>query len=78
MKADMSSKTSVQNLVKETLDTMGRLDVVVSNAGWTRMTTFTDIEQQVNDDDWDMCFTMNVSKYGYEIQTLTDFLRTNM
>jgi NAD(P)-dependent dehydrogenase (short-subunit alcohol dehydrogenase family) len=63
VQADMSSKTSVQNLVKETIETMGRLDVVVSNAGWTRMTTFTDIEQQVNEDDWDRCFIMNVKTH---------------
>jgi NAD(P)-dependent dehydrogenase (short-subunit alcohol dehydrogenase family) len=63
VQADMGSKTSVQNLVKETLDIMGRLDVVVSNAGWTRVTTFTDIEQQVNDDDWDKCFVLNVKTH---------------
>jgi len=63
IQGDMSSKPSVQELVKETIDTMGRLDVVVSNAGWTRMTTFTDIEQQVNDEDWDKCFTMNVKTH---------------
>jgi NAD(P)-dependent dehydrogenase (short-subunit alcohol dehydrogenase family) len=63
VQADMSSKSSVHYLVKDTINTMGRLDVVVSNAGWTRMTTFTDIEQQVNDDDWDMCFIMNVKTH---------------
>ncbi|KAF2848285.1 NAD(P)-binding protein [Plenodomus tracheiphilus IPT5] len=63
IQGDMSSKTSVQSLVKETIEKMGRLDVVVSNAGWTRMTTFTDIEQQVNDEDWDKCFTMNVKTH---------------
>lgn len=63
VQGDMSSKPAVQGLVKETIDIMGRLDVVVSNAGWTRMTTFTDIEQQVDDDDWDKCFTMNVKTH---------------
>ncbi|KAF2134378.1 oxidoreductase ucpA [Dothidotthia symphoricarpi CBS 119687] len=63
IQADMSSKPSVENLVKETLSVMGRLDVVVSNAGWTRMTTFTDIEQQVNEEDWDRCFVMNVKTH---------------
>jgi NAD(P)-dependent dehydrogenase (short-subunit alcohol dehydrogenase family) len=74
IQADMSSKTSVQNLVKETLDTMGRLDVVVSNAGWTRMTTFTDIEQQINDDDWDKCFTMNVKTHMWLAYAAKDAL----
>jgi NAD(P)-dependent dehydrogenase (short-subunit alcohol dehydrogenase family) len=74
VQADMSSKTSVQNLVKETIDTMGRLDVVVSNAGWTRMTTFTDIEQQVNDEDWDKCFTMNVKTHMWLAYAAKDAL----
>jgi NAD(P)-dependent dehydrogenase (short-subunit alcohol dehydrogenase family) len=42
---------------------MGRLDAVVSNAGWTRMTNFMSIEEGVNDDDWDRCFTMNVKTH---------------
>ena len=42
---------------------MGRLDVVISNAGWTRVTNFLDIDQGVNDDDWDLCFTMNVKTH---------------
>ncbi|KAF2477869.1 oxidoreductase ucpA [Lindgomyces ingoldianus] len=63
LQADVSSKASVQNLVAETLKTMGRLDVVVSNAGWTRMTNFLNIEEGVNDDDWDKCFVMNVKTH---------------
>jgi NAD(P)-dependent dehydrogenase (short-subunit alcohol dehydrogenase family) len=74
VQADMSSKNSVQSLVKETLDTMGRLDVVVSNAGWTRMTTFTDIDQQVNDDDWDKCFIMNVKTHMWLAYAAKDAL----
>ncbi|KAI4694568.1 hypothetical protein J4E81_006165 [Alternaria sp. BMP 2799] len=74
IQADMSSKPSVQNLVQETISTMGRLDVVVSNAGWTRMTTFTDIEQQINDEDWDKCFTMNVKTHMWLAYAAKDAL----
>lgn len=63
LQADVSSKPAVENLVHETIKTMGRLDVVVSNAGWTRITNFMDIDQGVNDDDWDKCFTMNVKTH---------------
>ncbi|EOA85131.1 uncharacterized protein SETTUDRAFT_42278 [Exserohilum turcica Et28A] len=77
IQADMSSKPSVQSLVKETIEKMGRLDVVVSNAGWTRMTTFTDIEQQVNDDDWDKCFTMNVKSHLWLAYAAKDALAAN-
>ncbi|KAF2195347.1 oxidoreductase ucpA [Zopfia rhizophila CBS 207.26] len=63
IQADASSKPSVQNLVAETIRTMGRLDVVVSNAGWTRMTNFLNIEEGVNDEDWDKCLIMNVKTH---------------
>jgi NAD(P)-dependent dehydrogenase (short-subunit alcohol dehydrogenase family) len=42
---------------------MGRLDAVVSNAGWTRMTNFLNIDEGVDDADWDRCFTMNVKTH---------------
>jgi NAD(P)-dependent dehydrogenase (short-subunit alcohol dehydrogenase family) len=63
LQADVSSKPSVQNLVSETLKTMGRLDAVVSNAGWTRMTNFLNFDEGVNDEDWDRCFVMNVKTH---------------
>jgi NAD(P)-dependent dehydrogenase (short-subunit alcohol dehydrogenase family) len=63
IKADASSRTSIEALVAETVSTMGRLDVVVSNAGWTRLTNFMDLEAQVNEDDWDRCFNANVKSH---------------
>lgn len=63
IKADVSQRSEIQRLVAETVSTMGRLDVVVSNAGWTRLTDFTDLEQQVNEDDWDRCFNVNVKSH---------------
>ncbi|KAF1979941.1 oxidoreductase ucpA [Bimuria novae-zelandiae CBS 107.79] len=60
---DVSSKASVEALVRDTLKTMGRLDVVVSNAGWTRMTNFLNFDEGVIDDDWDRCFVMNVKTH---------------
>ena len=63
VKADISQRAEIQALVAETVSTMGRLDVVVSNAGWTRITNFFDLEQQVNEDDWDKCFNVNVKAH---------------
>ena len=63
IQADVSQKSDVQRMVKETVDKMGRLDVVVSNAGWTRMTNFSNFEEQLNEDDWDRCFNVNVKSH---------------
>ncbi len=60
IKADVSRREEVDRLVAETISTMGRLDVVVSNVGWTRITNFLNIEEQVAKDDWDRCFDINI------------------
>jgi len=63
IKADISQRSEIQRLVSETVSTMGRLDVVVSNAGWTRITNFFDLDQQVVEEDWDRCFNVNVKAH---------------
>jgi len=63
IKADVSKRSEIERLVSETVSKMGRLDVVVSNAGWTRVTNFFDLEQQINEDDWDRCFNVNVKSH---------------
>lgn len=37
IKADLGSRDDISRLVKETVDRFGRLDVVFSNGGWTRL-----------------------------------------
>ena len=63
IQADVSDKASVNNLVAETVKKMGRLDVVVSNAGWTRLTDFMKFDEQTLEDDWDKCFLYNVKSH---------------
>jgi len=63
IRADLSQRSEVQRLVQETVDKMGRLDVVISNQGWTRVTNFFDIDDQVKEEDWDKCFNFNVKSH---------------
>ncbi|KAJ9637947.1 uncharacterized protein PV06_04528 [Exophiala oligosperma] len=74
IKADVSQRSEIQRLVAETVGVMGRLDVVVSNAGWTRLTNFFDIEQQVNEEDWDRCFNVNVKSHLWLLYAAKDHL----
>lgn len=53
----------MQNLVAETVKTMGRLDVVVSNVGWTRITNIFNLDEGVVEEDWDKCFVYNVKTH---------------
>ncbi|KAF1357101.1 hypothetical protein BDV97DRAFT_286692 [Delphinella strobiligena] len=63
IKADMGKKDEIRRLVDEAHAAMGRLDVVVSNAGWTRMRNFMDLDDGVDEDDWDRCFNVNVKSH---------------
>ncbi|KAF2639966.1 oxidoreductase ucpA [Massarina eburnea CBS 473.64] len=77
LQADVSSKPAVEKLVKDTLKTMGRLDVVVSNAGWTRVSNFMNIDEGVNEEDWDKCFVMNVKTHLWLAYAAKDALAEN-
>ncbi|KAF2759997.1 NAD(P)-binding protein [Pseudovirgaria hyperparasitica] len=74
IKADVGDKTAVQNMVAETIKTMGRLDVVVSNAGWTRITDFTNLDEGVIDEDWDKCFLYNVKTHLWLLYSSKQYL----
>ncbi|CAL5873706.1 uncharacterized protein PFLUO_LOCUS7988 [Penicillium psychrofluorescens] len=51
IQADVSKRSDVQKLVEETFQVMGRLDVVISNAGWTKIVNFYDLEQNIDEAD---------------------------
>ncbi|KAK4451634.1 NAD(P)-binding protein [Podospora aff. communis PSN243] len=59
VKGDLSQKSDIINIVDETVACMGRLDVVFSNGGWTRLRDITDLDDNVDEEDWDRCFNMN-------------------
>jgi NAD(P)-dependent dehydrogenase (short-subunit alcohol dehydrogenase family) len=63
IKADVSQRAELIRLVKETVDVMGRLDLVVSNHGWTRIRNFFDLDENVDESDWDRCYNMNVKSH---------------
>jgi len=63
VQADVGDRSAIQRLVSETVKQFGRLDVVVSNAGWTRITNFSDLEDAMVDEDWDKCFLYNVKAH---------------
>ncbi|KAL4896463.1 putative NADP(+)-dependent dehydrogenase [Aspergillus ambiguus] len=59
IQGDASRKDDCINAVRTTIAQLGGLDIVVSNAGWTKMTNFADLDA-MDDDDWDKCWTTNV------------------
>lgn len=63
IQADVSQRTEITRLVDESIAHFGRLDLVVSNHGWTRIRNFTDLDENVEEDDWDKCWNMNVKSH---------------
>ena len=63
IQGDLGVRSDIKRLVEETIETMGELDVVVSNGGWTRFSDFADLEDGVEEADWDRCFNMNVKSH---------------
>lgn len=63
IQADLSRRDDIRRLVEDSVAAMGRLDIVFSNGGWTRMRNINDLEDNVNEEDWDLCFNMNVKSH---------------
>ncbi|KAJ5774559.1 hypothetical protein N7457_009455 [Penicillium paradoxum] len=64
IQGDAGVKEDCINAVKTTIEKLGGLDVIVSNAGWTKMTNFSDLDA-MDDDDWDKCWSVNVKSSFY-------------
>ncbi|KAF1985818.1 NAD(P)-binding protein [Aulographum hederae CBS 113979] len=74
IRADVGSKPALNSLIKETLTTMGRLDIVISNAGWTRLTNFKNFSEGTLEDDWDKCFLYNVKSHLWLLEAAKEEL----
>ncbi|CAN6667558.1 probable NADP-dependent mannitol dehydrogenase [Trichomonascus vanleenenianus] len=69
-RGDVSSQEVCEALVEETVKEMGQVDLVVSNAGWTRFIPFSDIDD-ITPEDLDKCFGVNVKAHFYLFRSLT-------
>lgn len=74
LRADLGNRDQVIDMVKNAVAIWGRLDVVFSNGGWTRFTDFTDLDDNVVEEDWDKCFNMNVKSHLFLIHAAKEHL----
>jgi NAD(P)-dependent dehydrogenase (short-subunit alcohol dehydrogenase family) len=65
VRADVGDRAELVRLVDATVSAMGRLDVVFSNAGWTRLRDISNLDDNLVEEDWDRCFNMNVKSHLY-------------
>ncbi|KAK7190782.1 hypothetical protein PSPO01_02945 [Paraphaeosphaeria sporulosa] len=66
IKGDMCDTSECRRVVEETIKQLGGIDVVISNAGWTRFSDFADLDS-MSEDEWDknttntpQCWAANV------------------
>ncbi|PWY76409.1 NADP(+)-dependent dehydrogenase [Aspergillus sclerotioniger CBS 115572] len=64
IQGDAGRQSDCVNAVKTTIQQLGGLDIVVSNAGWTKITKFGDLDAMDNED-WDKCWSVNVKGHLY-------------
>lgn len=77
IRADLGQRSSITQLVSETIKVMGRLDVVVSNGGWTKIRNFSDLEDNVEEDDWNTCFNINVKSHLFLFHAAREYLSSS-
>jgi 2-hydroxycyclohexanecarboxyl-CoA dehydrogenase len=58
LRADVTTKESVEAMVKEVMDRFGRIDILVNNAGWDKVQPFL----ESNESDWQRIIAINL--YG--------------
>ncbi|KIL83889.1 hypothetical protein FAVG1_12866 [Fusarium avenaceum] len=75
IQANTCDKAQIRSLVDEAASRFGgRLDVVISNVGWTRMRQFSDIDDNVDEDDWDRCYVANVKSHLWLFHAAKEYL----
>jgi NAD(P)-dependent dehydrogenase (short-subunit alcohol dehydrogenase family) len=63
MQADASNRASIVQLVDQVVAIFGRIDVVASNSGWTRITDFSNMDDNLDDDLWEKTYRCNVTAH---------------
>jgi len=58
IKADVAQLDQVENLVSESVKALGRLDILINNAGWTEFIDFKNLDD-VTDEVWDRTIGIN-------------------
>ncbi|KAF2622273.1 short chain dehydrogenase/reductase [Macroventuria anomochaeta] len=59
IKADMTSTDEARRAVRETIEQLGGIDIVLANAGWTKFCDWKDHEG-MTEEEWDRCWSANV------------------
>jgi NAD(P)-dependent dehydrogenase (short-subunit alcohol dehydrogenase family) len=76
IQADMATESEVVRLVEEATTELGGLDIIISNAGYTRFSSIPDLHATTADD-WDKCYAVNVKAQNYLLRTALPTFHAN-
>jgi len=73
---DVGIESDCVTLVNQSVEFLGGLDILVSNAAWTRITDRSDL-YSMEDSEWDKCWTTNVKSNLWLFRTAAPTLKAN-
>ncbi|KAH6608277.1 hypothetical protein Trco_004590 [Trichoderma cornu-damae] len=76
IKGDAEKREDNVRLVQETVKGFGGLDIIVANAGWTKMSQFGNLHA-LTDDEWNKCWMVNVMSHLQLIQEAAPIFNAN-
>lgn len=72
----MGVETDCQKVVQQTISSLGGLDILISNAGYTRFSDFSDLSATTLDD-WDRTYAVNVKAQVYLLRAARETFNAN-
>ncbi|KAL4930648.1 SDR family NAD(P)-dependent oxidoreductase [Aspergillus undulatus] len=76
IQGDASIQEDCQRIVQTTIEQLGGLDILVSNAGWTKIVPFADLDAML-EEDWDKCWSNNVKGHLWLFKAALSTFRAN-
>lgn len=76
IKADCGVPEDNARLVKETIEGLGGIDVIVANAGWTRFADFGNLND-LSLEEWNKCWACNVMSHLQLVQAAASTMTAN-
>ncbi len=76
IQGDLFKPEVIPILIKDTIEQLGGLDIVISNAGWTKFVPFADLDS-ADDELWEKTFQINVKAHFYLFRAAKPYFEQN-
>jgi NAD(P)-dependent dehydrogenase (short-subunit alcohol dehydrogenase family) len=73
---DMAIEADCTQVIRTTISSFGGLDIIIANAGYTRFSTFSDLNAATTSD-WDTCFAVNIKSLHYLLREALPTFNSN-